>query len=750
MEVVLETDNTQQIKDEGKVKKILYHVPDVGTKVFVILLFALVFMGVINPARISDKITNDVSLVKSAFYFKDLVSGFTAQEEEVSEDEVENPFAALLDETGESGDYDDMYSMMQQMIDESAASTAEDETLLEEDDSDDITAEAEPIEIIDFGPIWDQFKEENPDTASALNRDRVASILTFFAIIICIVGLLISCGTNKIKRLGNIIVCAGAVLVCLSLINFYGAYNALLNSTDAIDVMASSPKGVPFYIVFSVLSLACACVSIFVYKAEKTEASELKPEPFRIVYRLLAILLFVLLFLPAANPARISSEISRNVSLFTSGFFYNILTENLQRTFIRGWLPESVMRIAWVSSLFACLGIFACAAGTCMSVGNNKLKRIGHICLLAGSAVSLVSLVGIMHSYNLISSSPNIDRVSPMEPHGVALFAVLLVVIFAVSLVSLILTPAPEKGEKCHIDAPLQLFLMLSPFLVLVLVFSYLPLWGWRYAFFDYEAGQSLSLDNWVGLKWFRLPFENAATRNDIIRVLRNTLAMSFIGLLTSWLPMFFAIFLVEIKNTKVRSVVQTLTTVPNFISWVIVYAIAFCIFGTEGFFNNFMSLFDKAWVHTNYLNNDNLIWIKMWLWGTWKGLGWSAILYIAAISGIDQELYEAATVDGAGRFQKMWHITVPELLPTFLVLFVMSVSNILSNGMDQYLVFKNPSNSDPIEVLDLYVYTLTFGATSSNIPFSTVVSMFKSVISVLLLVITNRVSKAIRGSSIF
>ena len=308
-----------------------------------------------------------------------------------------------------------------------------------------------------------------------------------------------------------------------------------------------------------------------------------------------------------------------------------------------------------------------------------------------------------------------------------------------------------KKDEKCHIDAPLQLFLMILPFLILVFIFSYLPLWGWRYAFFDYSAGDVLSMENWVGFKWFKAPFENAATRSDIIRVLRNTLAMSGLGILTSWCPMFFAIFLAEIRNTKVRRVIQTLTTIPNFISWVLVYAIAFCIFGTEGFISSLMvnnGFWDSG---KNMLMGENFIWIKMLLWGMWKSLGWSAIMYIAAISGIDQELYEAATVDGAGRFQKMMHITLPELFPTYIVLLILSVSNILSNGMDQYLVFKNSTNKGPIEVLDLYVYQLTFGSGSSgNIPFSTVVSMFKSFVSVVLLFITNKISKWIRGTSIF
>ena len=136
-----------------------------------------------------------------------------------------------------------------------------------------------------------------------------------------------------------------------------------------------------------------------------------------------------------------------------------------------------------------------------------------------------------------------------------------------------------------------------------------------------------------------------------------------------------------------------------------------------------------------------------MLAWGMWKGTGWSAIIYISGISGIDQQLYEAATVDGAGRFQKMWHITVPGLIPTFCVLLLMSVANILSNGMDQYLVFENAKNAVDIEVLDLYVYKIGIG--KGLVPLSTVVGMVKTVVSVTLLFLANGVSKAIRGESI-
>jgi putative aldouronate transport system permease protein len=313
--------------------------------------------------------------------------------------------------------------------------------------------------------------------------------------------------------------------------------------------------------------------------------------------------------------------------------------------------------------------------------------------------------------------------------------------------VILALLPKAGKDDKYEMDSSYKLFLMFLPFAALCFVFSYLPLWGWRYAFFNYTAGGTLSSENFVGFKWFTTLFQSPATRADIVRVLRNTLAMSGLGILTSWVPMAFAVFLNEIKNTRFRRFVQTFTTIPNFISWVLVYAIALAIFSTDGFINSAGIAMGLITEGTNYLMGNSHIWLKMLLWGIWKGVGWSAIIYIAGISGIDQQLYEAATVDGAGRFQRMWHVTLPGLIPTYCVMLLMSIANILSNGMDQYLVFQNAQNTSTIEVLDLYVYLIGIG--DGNIPLSTVVGMVKSIVSVILLFVANRISKTIRGESI-
>lgn len=730
---------------KNDVKSILTTILSYASKLTLILLFVFMFIGRMNPARISKVMNTNVSLVKSALYFKgytsDLVALQNAKKTESSNSELEN----LAETSGDS--FDDYYSNFAAMVADTSAYDMVDGF---DDDDEEETASGK-IKVRSYKKEWAAFKVAHSQIANAVEKAHKYSIFTLAAILICIIGLYLSCGTNKIRKIGYLVICAGAVLVSLSMIPYGYAYDLLAGSLDSLEVSPIPPAGISGFISFSIITFVLALALFVIEKAPEGQKSELKATPFQVTYRLLALLLFILLFIPGANPARISLNISRNVSLFTSGFSYGTYVRNMERILVRGWLPSSVMRIAYFSSLLACLGIIACGVGSCISVGNNKLKRYAHISIFAGSALSFVSMFGIVHAYNLITSSENVERIEPLEPSTVPMYCILLALICICAVISFIKTPAPEKDEKPAIEAPLQLFLMILPFLILVFIFAYLPLWGWRYAFFDYNAGDTLSMDAWVGWKWFKAPFENAATRNDIIRVLRNTLAMSGLGIATSWLPMIFAIFLSEIKNQTSKKIIQTLTTIPNFISWVLVYAIAFCIFGTEGFISSLM-VNSGFWERgKNMLMGDSFIWVKMWLWGTWKGLGWSAIMYIAAISGIDQQLYEAATVDGAGRFQKMWHITLPELFPTYIVLLILSVSNILSNGMDQYLVFKNPTNKNPIEVLDLYVYQLSFGqGSSNNIPFSTVVSMFKSLVSVVLLFITNRVSKLIRGSSIF
>lgn len=464
--------------------------------------------------------------------------------------------------------------------------------------------------------------------------------------------------------------------------------------------------------------------------------------------RIAALLSVFLIFFPAFNPAKICGLINKNMSLFTTGVSYSSLTEQCIRPFAQNWIQESSFVLLFISSLVMCLGVVGIAAMGCMSLGNIKLKRLGNLFGIGGSAVQILGLGGILLAYSQVAQTTRAERVEPSYPLANNLiFLVVALVVLVASLAAQFLLPKAEKEAKYEMESRFKLFLMFLPFALLIFLFSYLPLYGWRYAFYDYTAGGSLSSENFVGFRWFASVFRNAATRSDIVRVLRNTLAMSGLGIATSWCAMAFAIFLSEIKTPWVRRFVQTFTTIPNFISWVLVYAIAFAIFASDGFISS-MFVNTGIWENSvNMLQSSDHIWLKMLGWGMWKGIGWSAIIYIAGISGIDQQLYEAATVDGAGRFQKMWHITVPGLISTYMVLLLMSIAGILSNGMDQYLAFHNSANINTIEVLDLYVYRA--GLLNGSISFSTMVGMVKSVISVILLFAANGISKLVRGESI-
>jgi putative aldouronate transport system permease protein len=457
--------------------------------------------------------------------------------------------------------------------------------------------------------------------------------------------------------------------------------------------------------------------------------------------RIVAFLMFFMVFLPSMNPAKLTALISNNLSLFTSAISYGSLTENVGRGFRMGWVEEGTFNILFIGSILTLVGVLVIAAGACLSLGNTKCKRLSFIVSIAGVVLLTVGLVVIYMAYQQFKDAKKQDKVQASFASGIIIYGILGAIILILTIVEFFLVPRAEKGSKFAMETKFKLFLMFIPFAMLAFVFCYLPLWGWRYAFFDYKAGGELSSKTFVGFKWFKYLFENEATKRDIVRVLKNTLAMSGLGILTSWIPLAFAVFLTEIKSRPFKRIVQTFTTIPNFISWILVYTVALAIFSTDGFFN---MIFGTS---GNHLMGDSNTWLKMLIWGIWKGVGWSAIIYIAGIAGIDKQLYEAARVDGAGRWHRIWHVTLPGLMPTYMVMLLLSVAGMLSNGLDQYLVFSNASNMEHMEVLDLYVYHLGFGG--GSIPLSTVIGMAKSLVSVFLLFLANGVSKVVRHESI-
>lgn len=292
-----------------------------------------------------------------------------------------------------------------------------------------------------------------------------------------------------------------------------------------------------------------------------------------------------------------------------------------------------------------------------------------------------------------------------------------------------------------------KLFLFILPILALVFIFKYLPLRGWMYAFFNYKPGLDLADCTFVGFDNFKNLFGTPVLRENVIRVLRNTFGIQMLHYLFMPLPMIFAVLLSEIRSKKFQKFVQTVTTLPNFISWVIMFSLASSVFNTNGLINSILVSLGKEPIG-NILHSSDNVWLTQTLLSLWKSLGWSSIVYFATIAGLDQEMYEAANLDGASRMQRIWYITLPQLIPTFFVLLVMGIGNFLTSGVDQYLAFSNALNKEYIEVLDLYVYNLGIG--SGMISYSVAVGILKSLVAVVLFSLANFASKKIRGSSVF
>jgi ABC-type polysaccharide transport system permease subunit len=290
-------------------------------------------------------------------------------------------------------------------------------------------------------------------------------------------------------------------------------------------------------------------------------------------------------------------------------------------------------------------------------------------------------------------------------------------------------------------DKLILLCMTLVPFCSL-LVFAYGPIWGWVYAFFNYRIGMPLKDCTFVGLHYFKIAFMEP----DLYRVLRNTLAMSGLSLTIIPIAATFAILLSEIRYAKYKKFLQTASTLPNFMSWVIIFSIFFVFLAPgNGIINIVLSNMGLSGIQP--LGDVDITWYFQTAIRFWKELGYTSIIFFAAIASIDPEQYDAARVDGAGRLGTIWHITVPGIMPTVIVMLLISIGFLLSNGFEQYYVFYNGLVSPNLEVLDYYVYRV--GLANKDIPFATALSVSKTFVSVFLVFFSNYVSKKIQGKSV-
>lgn len=291
------------------------------------------------------------------------------------------------------------------------------------------------------------------------------------------------------------------------------------------------------------------------------------------------------------------------------------------------------------------------------------------------------------------------------------------------------------------------LLLMLAPVFLLTLVFTYKPILGWYLAFSDHRIGFGIFEGRWAGLKYFEQFF---GTAGNAYRVIRNTLAIN-IGSMVVHITaaVAFAVLVSEIPKQWYRRTVQTLTLFPFFISWVIAYVVFQSFFSANTGMVNIVLI--RAGIierGIDILGNAKFSLPLMISVGLWKSLGYSAVIFLAAIAGIDQAQYEAAEIDGAKRFHRIWNITLPGLASTIAVILIINSGHIFRNNFGQFRLFTNATNRRTMEVFATYVYR--YGLENGRFSYATAVSMFNSVISLVLLAIVNTASKKFNGRSLF
>lgn len=289
------------------------------------------------------------------------------------------------------------------------------------------------------------------------------------------------------------------------------------------------------------------------------------------------------------------------------------------------------------------------------------------------------------------------------------------------------------------------LLVMSIPFVLWLFVFRYLPIWGWTIAFQKYKPARSFSEQEWVGLEHFKFLFQD----ERFLRVLRNTIVMSLENLILGFVTAItLALLLNEVRQIVFKRVVQTISYLPHFISWVVAAGIIQGVLSTDGIINDIL-------MKLGFIDEEILFMgIGHWFWGiygasiVWKDIGWNTIVYLAAMTMIDPSLYEAAEMDGAGRFKKMWHVTLPGIKSVIIVLLIMNTGYLLESGFDAQYLLGNGMNIDYSENLDIFV--LKFGINMGNFSLSVAASMFKTVVSFILLFAANNIAKKLGEARLY
>ncbi|MDO4546767.1 MAG: ABC transporter permease subunit [Clostridia bacterium] len=311
--------------------------------------------------------------------------------------------------------------------------------------------------------------------------------------------------------------------------------------------------------------------------------------------------------------------------------------------------------------------------------------------------------------------------------------------------------PAGLKIRKffLYVKSHPMLYIMLIPGLFFLILYKFLPLYGILMAFQDYNifAGanpiDAIAHSPWVGLKHFERLFASS----NFIKVLSNTFIINGMKIIVLFpLPIICAILLNEIRRKNARKLLQTTIYVPYFFSWVIVFGIFYSLLGTHGIVNSAIAALGLNRIHF-FTDQGIFRWLLVFTEG-WKEIGYNTVIYMAAITGIDIGLYEAGKIDGANKWQLIWHITLPGILPTIVLMLILKVGYILDTGFEQVLIFYNAAVYDVADIIQTYVYRLGMG--SMNFSQSTALGLFNSVVAFILIVGANTVSKKMLNRSIW
>lgn len=308
----------------------------------------------------------------------------------------------------------------------------------------------------------------------------------------------------------------------------------------------------------------------------------------------------------------------------------------------------------------------------------------------------------------------------------------------------------PTKKKKQKItwkEIKRQKFLLISSFIMVVygIIFYYWPLTGWLMAFENYKPKKGILGSTWVGMDKFKFLFGDAT----FIKVIRNTLAMGVLNLfLTTIMAVLFAVLLNEIKSNIIKKPIQTISYLPHFLSWIIVTGILHDALSSSGIVNELLMKAGIISQNINFFAEPKYFWWIVAFANVWKETGWNAIIYLAAITSIDPCLYEAASIDGADRLQKIRYITLPSIKPTFIILLIMNVGNVLNAGFEVQYLLGNGLVQSVSQTIDIYV--LKWGISQNDYSLGTAAGIFKSVVSIILILIANTISRKTNDEGLF